>query len=80
MEKVLSELRSAKTIPAQITLALGSFIRLPQHSVQDPIIDVIVPVYNGYNETLRCIASLLAAKNDLASELVVINYGSLMRG
>jgi GT2 family glycosyltransferase/glycosyltransferase involved in cell wall biosynthesis len=80
MEKVLSELRRAKTIPAQITLALGSFIRLPQHSVQDPIIDVIVPVYNGYNETLRCIASLLAAKNDLASELVVINDGSLDAG
>jgi GT2 family glycosyltransferase/glycosyltransferase involved in cell wall biosynthesis len=39
-------------------------------------IDVIVPVYKGLNETLRCILSVLTAEPACAHELIVINDAS----
>jgi GT2 family glycosyltransferase len=75
--KVLAELRRAKTIPSQITLSLGSMIRLPDFHEAEPVVDVIVPVYGGADETLRCIASVLNASNRTPFELVVVNDGSL---
>ncbi|MFA7619084.1 MAG: glycosyltransferase [Thiohalomonadaceae bacterium] len=39
-------------------------------------VDVIVPVYKGRNETLRCLHSVLAAHCDVPFELVVINDAS----
>ena len=36
-------------------------------------VDVIVPVYKGYEETLDCIRSVLAARDECPMELVVIN-------
>jgi len=41
-----------------------------------PVIDVIIPVYKGYDETLNCIYRVLTGKNDSAFELIVINDAS----
>jgi O-antigen biosynthesis protein len=38
-----------------------------------PVVDVIVPVYRGYDDTLACIHSVLASGNATAYELVAIN-------
>lgn len=39
----------------------------------DAPIDVIIPVYKGYQETLDCIRSVLATRGEVAMEVVVIN-------
>lgn len=39
-------------------------------------VDVIVPVFKGYSDTLACIASVLSSANQTAFELVVINDAS----
>lgn len=39
----------------------------------DPVVDVIVPVYRGYDDTLACLYSVLASDNTTAHEVVVIN-------
>lgn len=39
-------------------------------------VDVIIPVYKGYVETLRCIYSVLTAANELLFELIVIDDAS----
>ncbi|TNE65694.1 MAG: glycosyltransferase [Alphaproteobacteria bacterium] len=36
-------------------------------------IDIIVPVYRGYDETLRCLYTVLTARNEAKSNLVVID-------
>ena len=43
-----------------------------------PVVDVIIPVYSGYEETLRAIASVLVSGkyNKTAFELIVINDAS----
>jgi GT2 family glycosyltransferase/glycosyltransferase involved in cell wall biosynthesis len=59
--------------------------RIPEERPQDwpdliplagagaPLVDVIVPVYKGRNETLRCIRSVLSSRNITPFELVVID-------
>lgn len=44
----------------------------------DPLIDVVIPVYNGADVALRCILSVLRAKelNSVPHELIVINDAS----
>lgn len=39
----------------------------------DKLVDVIIPVYKGYQETLDCIRSVLATRNESPMEIVVIN-------
>lgn len=41
-----------------------------------PVIDVIIPVYKGKEETLRCIYSVLNSNNKTPFELIVINDSS----
>lgn len=36
-------------------------------------VDVIIPVYKGYQETMGCIRSVLASRNESPMEIVVIN-------
>ena len=45
-------------------------------NIRDAKINVIVPVYRGRMETLRCISSVLGAKCDTSFELIVINDAS----
>lgn len=46
------------------------------HSSEMPIVDVVVPVYKGRVETLRCLFRVLSAINKTPYELVVINDAS----
>lgn len=46
---------------------------LPTEGAQ---VDVIVPVYNGYEATLRCLHSVLNSRNETPFELIVINDAS----
>jgi GT2 family glycosyltransferase len=62
-----------KAPPDAAWSALASHRSLPP---RDPLIDVIVPVYRGYDDTLACIHSVLASDNTTAYELVVINDAS----
>jgi len=46
------------------------------HSPTTAVVDVVVPVYKGRAETLRCLFSVLSAINKTPYELVVINDAS----
>lgn len=35
-------------------------------------VDIIIPVYDGYSETIACLRSVLAARNDTPQEILVI--------
>lgn len=35
--------------------------------------DIIIPVYDGYDETMRCIYSVLNSQTDYAFEVILIN-------
>lgn len=50
--------------------------RLELKKSQNPIIDVVIPVYDGLDETLRCIFSVLKSKNETDFELIIINDSS----
>lgn len=39
----------------------------------EPLVDVVVPVYRGFDETLRCLYSVLAAKQATPFRIVVVN-------
>jgi len=45
-------------------------------AVDTPVVDVVLPVYKGYDETLNCLYRVLCVKNDTAFDLIVINDGS----
>ncbi len=42
-------------------------------STTNPVVDVLVPVYAGIQETLGCLHAVLCVRNDTAFELVVID-------
>lgn len=42
-------------------------------TIRQPQVDVIVPVYRGYDDTLACLASVLTSRNSTAYELIVID-------
>jgi GT2 family glycosyltransferase len=45
---------------------------VPAAATADPVVDVIVPVYRGREDTLRCIHSVLALPQKTSFELIVI--------
>jgi len=63
---------------AKVHPARGDAEPLSSDSVatRTPLIDVVVPIYRGRLETLRCLLSLLTAQVEVAHELVVINDAS----
>lgn len=74
--RATAELRRAKRIPSKIELQLTPLIRMPQRANREPVVDVIVPVYLGREDSLRCIASVLESPCQTPMELVVINDAS----
>ena len=48
----------------------------PRAGLSDVEVDVVVPVYKGHLETLRCLYSVLAADTSTPFELIVINDAS----
>lgn len=49
---------------------------VPRAGGGEPVVDIVVPVYGGRGETLRCLRSVLAAPVKAAYELVVIDDAS----
>jgi GT2 family glycosyltransferase/glycosyltransferase involved in cell wall biosynthesis len=74
--RLITELRKTKTIPGSITLPLSPIVPYPRSHKRDRTVDIIIPVYRGCEETLRCIRSVLEAENDVPTELTVINDSS----
>ncbi len=60
--------------PDHILAALSELQR--ECSSEAPIVDVIVPVYRGYSETLTCLLRILSAANATPFEVVVIDDAS----
>lgn len=65
---VLNEERVRAIAPSLDDWASLSFTQ----PIADKNIDVIIPVYDGYDETLRCIYSVLKAKTQVAFDLIII--------
>lgn len=42
----------------------------------EPVVDVLVPVYGGYDETMRCIFSVITSSQTTAYRLLVVNDAS----
>lgn len=68
LPSLLAEIREATTRGKSI----WTVNRCKETPAVSPV-DIIIPVYKGYDETIACIDSVLAARSDAAFELVVIN-------
>lgn len=72
IDPVIKALRQQTGIPPKLQLKLAA--KTTQAKVnKSEIVDVIVPVYQGYEETIACIESVLYAKKSLEYQLIVIN-------
>jgi len=49
---------------------------LARRQTAAPAVDVIVPVYRGYDDTLACLHSVLTSRNSAPFELIAIDDGS----
>lgn len=68
----ITALRQKPGLPRQLQLKLSEKVTQPI-IVKSALIDVIVPVFEGYEETVQCILSVLKAKNSTEYQLIVIN-------
>ncbi|HZK92461.1 MAG TPA: glycosyltransferase [Stellaceae bacterium] len=73
--KIIAALRAPKanagSFEASLRLDLSSF-RAPPIAVAD-IVDVVIPVYSGYDETIACIESVIRAADATRREIVVVD-------
>jgi GT2 family glycosyltransferase len=72
---ILAALRSheGRGGPLDLTLRLDlSLFSGPTPRVSD-IVDVVIPVYSGYDETIACIESVIRAPNTTRREIVVVD-------
>lgn len=58
---------------AVITGKGNSLVRQAATSAKDQLIDIVVPVYKGYRETLDCLDSVLKGRASTECEIIVIN-------
>lgn len=69
---LLKQLRQKSGLPKQVNLNLSSVCQLPSFDLDDTV-DIIIPVYKGYEETVNCIQSVLDANNLTSCQIIVIN-------
>ncbi len=69
---IIQQLRQQPSIASKINLAINPINQIPAFD-KSSLVDIIVPVYKGYDETIACINSINAAKNSTPSQLTVIN-------
>jgi len=72
IEPTIKALRQQVGIPKQIHLPLASQVSQVKLNKAQTI-DVIIPVYQGYDETIDCLHSVLQAKNNAPIHIQVIN-------
>jgi GT2 family glycosyltransferase/glycosyltransferase involved in cell wall biosynthesis len=63
--------RSTGTVELGLQLDLPPF-RGPAPALAD-IVDVVIPVYSGYDETIACIESVLRAANAVRREIILVD-------
>lgn len=72
---ILAALRSTAlatgSIDVSLRLDMAGFHKAPERVAE--IVDVVIPVYAGHNETVACINSVLAAANTTRREIVVVD-------
>ncbi len=76
---LLSRPEDSETFPLLAPMTAPSdlqWARAAAYTPEDATVDVIIPVFSGYAETLRCIYSVLTSSNQTRFELIVINDGS----
>ncbi len=69
---IIQQLREQPSIASKINLAINPINQIPAFD-KSSVIDIIVPVYKGYDETIACINSINVAENSTPSQLIVIN-------
>lgn len=69
---IINQLRHQPGISTNIKLSLNSACQLPAID-KSSMVDIIIPVYQGYDETIGCINSVLLAKNNIPVQIIVIN-------
>lgn len=69
---IIKQLRQQSGLSGGIKLAINPTCQTPVVD-KSSTIDIIIPVYQGYDETIACIHSVLSAKNNTAMQLIVIN-------
>jgi GT2 family glycosyltransferase/glycosyltransferase involved in cell wall biosynthesis len=69
---IIKQLRQQPGIASRINLAIKPITQMPAFD-KSLMVDIIVPVYKGYDETIACIESVLSAKNNTPSQFIVIN-------
>jgi len=65
---------SVEQVMAQLAALDSSQLDASKH--RPKLVDVVIPVYRGRLETLRCLLSVLTAKVEVTYELIVINDAS----
>ena len=72
-----SPIRQPAILPIPIgARALRDVRSAMDQGLRSPVIDVVVPVYTGYAETLLCLERVLASTSRSDAELVVVNDAS----
>ncbi len=69
---IIQQLRQQPSIASKINLTINPINQIPAFDKSSRV-DIIIPVYKGYDETIACINSVLSAKNKTPSQLIVIN-------
>jgi GT2 family glycosyltransferase/glycosyltransferase involved in cell wall biosynthesis len=59
--------------PTEKEWYLLALARANQSKLAEPLVDVVIPVYDGYAETLRAVYSAVTAHNNTPHEVVVIS-------
>ena len=68
----INALRAAQELPDSLRLSFSGRTQIPAGS-QSAVVDVIIPVYQGYDETMACIQSVLQAKTEIPHQIIVVN-------
>lgn len=69
---IIKQLRQQPGLTANIKLAINPTCQIPVID-KSATVDIIIPVYQGYDETIACINSVFTAKNTTSQQIIVIN-------
>ncbi|MGJ0493140.1 glycosyltransferase [Methylobacter sp.] len=69
---IIQQLRQNPGLPRSLQINPTHFVAEPCLD-KAPIVDIIVPVYQGFDQTIDCINSVLTAQINTTFELIVIN-------
>lgn len=71
--ETLQQLQRVHSIVSSGPAARKSYPELTLPVVKDPVVSVVIPVYNNFALTYHCIASILLAADQVAIEVIVVD-------